>query len=121
VDSDFTRREREARMRKDEAALRAAEAHERARQAAARAEQLGGGIRRPEIEPAVLAELAHAHALRGFTRAREAHLRSARMHDEAAEWSRRRGDDRAAEQHRAAAQEAREAAAAEPDGTPADG
>lgn len=109
-------------MRKDQAAARATEAHERARQAAARLEQIAGGLRasdaRPGDQAGVRAEVARTYALRGFTHAREAHLRAARMHEQAAEWAARRGDPGAAEQHRTAADEARAAAAAEPDGAP---
>jgi hypothetical protein len=114
VESDFTRRERESQTRGDAAAVRAAEARERAAQAGARAEAIAAGGSRPEGDAARSADAARTSAQREFVHARDAHLRSARMHDEAAESALRRGDDAAAAHHRDAAGEARTQAAAEP-------
>jgi len=114
VESEFTRRDREARARQEEAGARAETARRRAAEAAERVREIAGGQAGPEGQAEHRATSAHESAVRGFTHARDAHLRSARAHDEAAEWADRRGDAATASMQRDAAHQERAAAAAEP-------
>jgi hypothetical protein len=114
VADEFTRREREARIRQGEAAKRADAARLRAEQAGTRAEEIaaGEGVDGPDARRAALAE---ERVRLGFAHAREAHLRSARAHDEAERSARERGEDGRALWHSSAAAAERAAAAAEPE------